>query len=60
MKEIDITYRNDKGKVVTRTIINPKLDYVMHSNVEQWVLKATCYKTSRNIVIPLAGVKFEV
>ncbi len=57
-KEVEVTYRNGKGKVVTRTITNIELDYGIYNGKEQYIIRALCCDINKNIVISLVGTKF--
>lgn len=57
-KLIEVTYKNGKGKITTRTITNVETSFGLHNGKEQWIVRALCCDTNKNIVIKLAETKF--
>jgi hypothetical protein len=55
---IEVTYKNGKGKITTRNITNIQLDYGLYNGKEQWIVRALCCDTNKNIVIQLTETKF--
>ena len=58
LKQIEVTYRNGKGKITTRTITNIEIDFGIYNAIEQWIVRALCCDSNKNIVIRLAECKF--
>lgn len=55
---IEVTYKNSKGKLTTRNITNIEVSFDLHNGKEQWIVRALCCDTNKNIVIQLAECKF--
>ena len=55
---IEVTYKNGKGRITTRSITNIEVDYGLYNSKEQWIVRALCCDTNKNIVIQLAETKF--
>ena len=55
---IEVTYKNGKGRITTRSITNIEVDYGLYNGKEQWIVRALCCDTNKNIVIQLDETKF--